>query len=146
MPRKPKEIKRPVGRPTLPIDWEKVEQYMMAGCNGTQIAASLGISADTLYDRCESDNGVNYSAYLQEKRAKGDSLIHAKQFSKGVKEGNVTMLIWLGKQRLGQVETPTEIHVSEETMSQFNELMAQLSSLQSSRKMLDIKNKNESKS
>ena len=36
------------------------------------------------------------------KKAHGDGLLHAAQFSKAYKEKNSTMLIWLGKQRLNQ--------------------------------------------
>lgn len=95
----------PVGHPGYEIDWNKVDYLLEAGCLGTQIAASLGISADTLYNHCMREKGVNFSAYLKEKRAKGDSSLHLKQYEMAM-DGNTTMLLWLGKNRLNQKENP----------------------------------------
>ncbi len=92
---------KPVGHPILPIDWDKVDKYLQTGCSGAQVAAAVGVSSDTLYRRCQSERGANFSAILQENRAKGESMLHAKQFSEAMK-GDRGMLIWLGKQRLGQ--------------------------------------------
>lgn len=95
----------PVGHPGFNIDWNKIDFLLEAGCIGTQIAASLGISPDTLYNHCMKEKGVNFSAYLKEKRAKGDSFLHVKQYEMA-QDGNVTMLLWLGKNRLNQKENP----------------------------------------
>jgi len=46
-----------------PIDWNLVGEYLEAGCSGAEIAAMLGISAATLYDRCQTDNGLMFSEY-----------------------------------------------------------------------------------
>lgn len=98
-----KRIRYPnAGRPKSNIDWDKVDQMIMAGCNATQVAASIGLSVDTLYNRSKIDNNVDFSAYFQESRAKGDGLIHQAQFHKALKEKNGQMLIHLGKHRLGQ--------------------------------------------
>jgi len=87
------------------IDWKQVENLLMAGCSGVEIAASLGIHEDTLYNRCIKDLGYNsFSAFSAIFRQKGDSLLKAKQFESAVKDKNITMQIWLGKQRLGQID------------------------------------------
>jgi len=93
------------GRPKININWAEVEKYLMAGCSGTQIAAALGIHKDTLYERCKTEHGMIYSNYSAEKRQKGNSALLGKQFQVAM-SGNVSMLVWLGKQRLGQQETP----------------------------------------
>ena len=87
------------------IDWNIVDQLLQAGCNGTEIAANIGICPDTLYRRCEKDKGIGFAVYAQEKRASGDSLLRASQFKNALK-GNTSMQIWLGKQRLGQRDNP----------------------------------------
>ena len=61
----------------------------------------MGISPDALYRRYQTERGANFSVVLQEKRAKGEALLHAKQFS-GTMRGDRGMPIWLGKLRLGQ--------------------------------------------
>ncbi|MDH4127146.1 MAG: hypothetical protein OEV44_00220 [Spirochaetota bacterium] len=88
-------------RPKANIDWKIVDQLLEASCEGTEIAAYIGIDNDTLYKRCKTDNKMCFSEYLQQKKAKGDSMLKTKQF-KIAMEGDKAMLIWLGKQRLGQ--------------------------------------------
>jgi len=89
------------GRPKAIIDWKQVDRLLEAGCTGTQVAARIGIHPDTLYIACRDTHNLTFSAYAEEKRASGDSILQQAQFQQAVK-GNVTMLIWLGKQRLGQ--------------------------------------------
>lgn len=93
--------KRSTGRPKAVIDWDKVGKLLEAGGSAVGIAAMLGIDVKTLYNRCETDNKITFSAYSQQKLAKGDELLRSKQFQVAM-AGDKTMLIWLGKQRLNQ--------------------------------------------
>ena len=86
------------------IDWDVVGEYLMAGCSGVEVAAQLGIHENTLYQRCKSDLGVDFVAFKQEKQASGESLLRKVQFDAAIKDKDRAMLIWLGKQRLGQKE------------------------------------------
>lgn len=107
------------------IDWKKVDDMLIAGCNGVQVAAAIGVHPDTLYNRCFDDHGINFSAYLQQKRAVGDSTIHSAQYEAAVSKKNVAMLIWLGKQRLGQKER-SEDEVNKDSELKFDLKMAHL--------------------
>ena len=91
------------GRPAALIDWKAVDRLLQAGCTATQIASRFGITPDTLYNRCKTDNKQDFSAYSRQKREHGETLLHEHQFKKAM-EGNLSRLIWLGKQRLGQKE------------------------------------------
>lgn len=91
------------GRPKAQIDWLKVGQMLEAGCTVEGIAETIGVEKTTLYKRCETDNKINFSTFSQQKRAKGDDLLRAKQFQLAM-SGDKTMLVWLGKQRLGQTD------------------------------------------
>lgn len=102
------EPKRSAGRPKVIIDWSAVDKYLKAGCTGTGIAGILGIHQNTLYDACRRTNMCDFSAYSQQKKAEGDDMLRAKQFDMAM-EGDRVMAIWLGKQRLGQRETPQDI-------------------------------------
>ncbi len=93
--------KRSTGRPKAVIDWNQVGKLLEAGGSAVGIAAMLGIDVKTLYNRCETDNKITFSAYSQQKLAKGDELLRSKQFQVAM-AGDKTMLIWLGKQRLNQ--------------------------------------------
>lgn len=93
------------GRPEAPIDWKQVENLLMAGCSGTEVAAALGIHPDTLYLRVVSElKYESFTAFSAEFRQKGDSLLKAKQFESAIKDKNIPMQIWLGKNRLNQTD------------------------------------------
>ena len=84
------------------IEWPKVYRMLQAGISGVQCAARLGIHENTLYQRCREELGIEFVALRQEKRAEGDALLYEKQYQIALDEGDKTMLIWLGKNRLDQ--------------------------------------------
>lgn len=83
------------GRPKIILDEEAVYNEAKYGSNIEDLAHHFGVSESFLYKNY-------YDVYLQG-RAHGNSAIHKKQFEKGM-EGDTSMLIHLGKQRLGQSE------------------------------------------
>lgn len=113
---------------TKHIDWDKVDQYFICGCTITQCAAGIGCSVDTLERRCRSEKNAEIAHYHQEKREKGNLLIHAAQFEKAIKEKNPTMLIWLGKQRLGQKEIIDE-KITKDIEKKFDQQMTKIMEL-----------------
>ena len=100
-PIKPKPPKRAVGRPQKPIDWEQVDKLCAIQCTGEEIASFIGVNYDTLNNRCGEEKGVAFSEYFEQKRGMGKIALRRRQYQKAV-GGNTTMLIWLGKQYLGQ--------------------------------------------
>ena len=92
-----------MGRPKANIDWSVVDKYLQAQCDGAGIASLLGIDRETLYNRCKTDNNLGFSDYMALKRSEGVELLRAKQYAVAM-EGDKTMLVWLGKQYLGQKE------------------------------------------
>ena len=98
-------IKKSTGRSQITINWDEVDKYLIAGCNGQEIADILGICNDTLFNRCKEVHNMSFSDYSAKKRQKGNALLNMKQFQIAM-NGNVSMLIWLGKQRLCQSEQP----------------------------------------
>ena len=76
---------------------EKVEQLARYGCTNTEIAQFYGCD--------ESLIRKSYSEFLTKGRAEGKTNLRKWQYNVA-KKGNVTMLIWLGKQVLGQSENP----------------------------------------
>jgi hypothetical protein len=92
-----------MARPEIPIDWDKVDYLLKAGCLGTELAAKFAMHPDTFYRRVEEKYSMGFTDYMQQMRADGDACIRAKQYEKALKDdGDNTMLIWLGKNRLGQ--------------------------------------------
>ena len=108
-----------------------MEEYLKGGMNGVQIAANLGICNDTLYRRCEEVHKVTFAVYAQEKREKGNGIIHYKQYLKAVRDENMTALIHLGKFRLGQKDNAEKDEAPrEENIELKKELYAALYRLQ----------------
>lgn len=95
--------KKSTGRPRVSIDWQLVGKYAESGASGNGIAAVIGINEATLRTRCVVDNKIGLSEFLQQKRAKGDEYLRDKQYEVAM-GGNVPMLIWVGKNRLGQAD------------------------------------------
>jgi len=93
------------GRPLIPIDWDEVDRLLMAGCKGVQIAAYYGMHPDTLYIRSQTERGIGFSELCRQKKEKGNSLLLLAQFKMAL-EKDRGMLIWLGKNRLGQRDEP----------------------------------------
>lgn len=94
-------MKKKIGRPRAIIDWDKVDKFLIAGCSGVEIAGYFGIHYDVLYKYCRIEKEMNFSSYLTSKKAKGNSLLRAKQYEIAM-SGDKTMLVWLGKNRLEQ--------------------------------------------
>ena len=86
--------KKSVGRPKkYNLDTKQVEQLAGYGCTDTEIASFFDISRTTL-ER-------NYEQYMTKGRESGKIRLRQMQWA-SAKKGNVAMLIWLGKQLLGQ--------------------------------------------
>jgi hypothetical protein len=100
------------GRPKATIDWKQVDDYLRAGCDGASIARLMGIHPETLYNACEREHKTLFSAYAQEKRSEGHSLIRAAMFDEAVTKRNTTMLVWLSKTELGMSETQKIDHTT----------------------------------
>ena len=90
-----------MARPILDIDADKVKQLAGYGLSYQEIAAVLDCSHDTLERRFASE--------LKQGHEKRNGSLRRRQYELAM-DGNATMLIWLGKQYLGQsdkVETST---------------------------------------
>jgi hypothetical protein len=90
-----------VARPQKPIDWADVDKLCGLQCTEEEIAQFLGVSVDTLARRCQADHEMSFAEYFDQKRGVGRVSLRRSQWQLAQK-GNATMLIWLGKQYLGQ--------------------------------------------
>ena len=95
-------VKKKVGAPKAKLDWEEIDNFLIAGCSGQEVAGYCGVNPATIYDRCLTDNGMSFSEYSQRKKAKGNSMLRAKQFEQAIVNEDTAMQIWLGKNRLDQ--------------------------------------------
>lgn len=82
-----------LGRPRKILDERKITELIGKGFTVEFVADFCGVHVDTLY--------VNYSEALRKGRVFRDGCLQAKQLKEAMK-GNVTLLVWLGKQWLAQ--------------------------------------------
>mgnify|MGYP003649989596 FL=1 len=90
-----------MGRPQFVIDWKVVESMCGIYCTGEEIAGVLGCSYDTLERAIKREYSLTFAEFFEQKAAKGKVSLRRKQFDSAL-SGDRTMLIWLGKQWLGQ--------------------------------------------
>jgi hypothetical protein len=83
------------GRPKIKVDAALVEKLAGIGCPNKEIAAIVGCSVDTLDRRCAD--------VIAKGRENGKTRIRQKQIQVAL-GGNVAMLIFLGKNMLGQTD------------------------------------------
>lgn len=110
MPRKP--TGRPNGRTKISIDWDLVDKMLESHCTGVEIASRFGCSDITFYARVLKEKGMSLQEYSALKKASGDASLKVKQMQLALSgQGNLGMLIWLGKNRLGQKDNPYQAQV-----------------------------------
>ncbi len=91
------------GRPQFPIDWETVDGMCAIQCTGMEIAGVLGCSYNTLVRAIKREKELTFEDYFAQKSVEGKVSLRRKQYDTAL-EGNTTMLIWHGKQWLGQTD------------------------------------------
>ncbi len=89
------------GRPRIEIPQDEFEKLCAIWCNEEEIAGWFSCSVDTLYRWCKRTYKMTFAEIYTQKASKGTVSIRRKQFELAQK-GNVALLIWLGKQKLGQ--------------------------------------------
>jgi hypothetical protein len=91
----------PGGRPSLEFSLREVEELARIGCTEEDMAAVLGVSVDTLQRR--KRDSEEFCGAVKRGQATTRNSLRRLQLKQAL-QGNTTMLIWLGKQLLGQSE------------------------------------------
>ena len=92
-----------MGRPKVPIDFKLLENLCGIQCTMEEIAMVMSVTVETIDARCQEEHGITFSEYYQQKKAKGKSSLRHKQWQVAM-SGDKTLLVWLGKQHLGQTD------------------------------------------
>lgn len=96
------------GRPRIDMDepaftaWDKLDALVIWSTQ-EYCAESLGMSVDTLARRIKEKTGLSFAEYKKQKQEPMRINLLKKQYDTAM-NGNVALLIWLGKQHLGQSE------------------------------------------
>lgn len=94
------------GRPRKEIDQNTFERLCEVQCTLEEIAHVLDVSEDTVERWCKRTYELGFADAYKKSSAFGKTSLRRYQFE-AAKKGNSTMLIWLGKQYLGQTDKPT---------------------------------------
>ena len=93
-----------MARPSKAFKPDIVEALAACCCTFEEIAAYIGWHPATVYRRMKNPKSAFAKAY-ERGAANGRATLRRKQYELALK-GNATMQIWLGKQNLGQTDTP----------------------------------------
>jgi len=93
-----------VGRDKTVIPPEEVYKLANIGCKDTEIADWFGIDGNTLR--------YNFSAELTKGRIALNMSLRRAQINTAL-SGNPTMLVWCGKQYLGQSDAPIDVDANQ---------------------------------
>lgn len=86
-----------------PKEWDSVKYMCMIHCTGEEIAGVLQMDYDTLNRNCKEKYHMPISEYIKTHQTNGKMSLRRAQW-KSAESGNASMLIWLGKQWLGQTD------------------------------------------
>ena len=93
-----------MARPYKIIDWLVVDKLCAIQATGEEIADFLDISYDTLNLACKRVHKIGFTDYYRKKSSVGKISLRRAQWQLATKNKNPTMLIWLGKNLLNQVD------------------------------------------
>ena len=116
-----KKIINKGGRPTKPIDYQKLDAMCAIQCTGEECAAILDMSYEHLNNQLKKDGNGGFLDYFKQKGASGKMSLRRKQYDLA-SSGNATMLIWLGKQWLSQADKQEIESNNTHTVKTFNSM------------------------
>ena len=90
------------GRPRIEIDMELLANMVGIQCTAAECAGVLNVSEDTLDRRLKEETGEGFAEFYKKHSVDGKVSLRRAQFKAATEQLNPTMLIWLGKQMLGQ--------------------------------------------
>lgn len=95
------------GRRLEPINWNEFERMCFVQCTLEELAYAFDRDVATLQKEIKDQYGKTYSQVMEEKQSFGKTALRRVQMQKALK-GDNTMLIWLGKNILGQTDKHEE--------------------------------------
>lgn len=95
--------KQKPGVKPLVVDLSRLPALCRIQATSEECASVLGISQDTLERRLKAEHGCTFTEFYARHAGPGKCSLRRMQW-KLARSGNATMLIWLGKQWLGQTD------------------------------------------
>lgn len=92
-----------MARPLKIIDWGLFDTLAGLHCTKDEITEALGVDDRTLDRAVKREKKLGFDAYYKTKCGRGKMSLRRMQW-RAAEKGNPALLIWLGKQLLGQVD------------------------------------------
>ena len=92
-----------IGPPEKEIEWKVLDSILQYGANLVDCAEMIGVSEDTIQRRIKALHDCTFSEYRQKKMGRMRMKLLQKQYEMAI-GGSVPLLIWMGKQHLGQAD------------------------------------------
>lgn len=108
------------GRPKIEIDQKMFETLCGIQCTEAEICDVLNVCTDTLNSWCRRTYKKTFSEVFKQKRGLGKSSLRRAQWLLATDSLNPTMLVWLGKQYLGQKDCPEDSMDMEDSTAFFD--------------------------
>ena len=90
-----------MGRPRKEIDFDDLRKMCEIHCTQEEICHLLDMHHETLNARIQEKYGCTFSQYYKKNSSTGKKSLRRTQYD-AANSGSVPMMIWLGKQYLGQ--------------------------------------------
>lgn len=91
------------GRPRNVISLQEIKNLCAIQCTGEEIASVFNVDYDTVDKFIKKECGCGFSEFYKKHVGDGKASLRRMQYKLAL-AGNPTMLIWLGKQTLGQAD------------------------------------------
>lgn len=101
--------------------WKALEAMCVLTDKKHRVARAIGHDEKTLSRIIKDKHGVDFSEFIHKRFEEGNFKLLSKQWDKAM-EGNISMLIWLGKNRLGQRDMP---ELDDKAMQQVEDFVIQ---------------------
>ncbi len=104
-----------MARPIKEINWDVVDKLIEAGCNAKEISAKFRIDTDTFYGRFKKEHNCGFQDYSAKRAEAGIADLRSMMLAKALNNsapGNITMLIFLARCRLGMREPDIIQHLA----------------------------------
>lgn len=108
-----------MARPLKEIDKKQFENLCGLQCTKDEICGFFELTDKTLENWCKRTYNAGFSDVFKQKRGLGKISLRRAQFR--LAEKNANMAIWLGKQYLGQMDSP--LSDDPETLNRARELL-----------------------
>lgn len=115
-----KKSKNLGGRPKIEIDIKLAGELCKINCTRDEICKVLKVDDETLNARLKDAGYDSFSTFFEEKafdstisKRRKIARVEEEQFNSAIEDRNPTILIWLGKQYLGQRDHEKELRIVE---------------------------------